>query len=95
MSIIRPVNKLAQQYTEEAIEKLADIMRNGEDRQAISASKELLDRGHGKTPQAVTVQAHAEREALAMLSDADLDAIIMEAPMPRKLIASKKDPLLD
>jgi hypothetical protein len=95
MSIIRPVNKLAQQYTEEAIEKLADIMRNGEDREAISASKELLDRGHGKTPQAVTVQAHALADLAASMSDAELESVIMDAPMPRKLVAPARDPLLD
>lgn len=43
---------IAQQYTKEAVEKLVAIMRNGESEQArVAATKEILDRGHGKASQ--------------------------------------------
>ena len=39
----------AQQYTEKAIEALAEIMESGESEAArVSAANALLDRGHGK-----------------------------------------------
>jgi hypothetical protein len=46
---------IARQYTPEAIEKLVYIMRNREDYPAaqISAIKELLDRGYGRSTQKV------------------------------------------
>lgn len=48
------VKAIASQYTDEAIEALAGIMRNGESEAArVSAIKELLDRGHGKAMQSV------------------------------------------
>lgn len=50
------VKELAQDYTEEALKALADIMRQGESEAArVAAIKELLDRGHGKAKQAVDV----------------------------------------
>lgn len=49
------VKALAQQYTAEAIATLVSIMQHGEAEAArIGAARELLDRGHGKAPQAVT-----------------------------------------
>lgn len=49
------LRELAQQYTEKALQTLAEIMEHGENETArISASKELLDRGYGKAPQALT-----------------------------------------
>ncbi len=46
---------IAQRYTAEAIETLATIMRTSEgDAPRVGAIKEILDRGHGKSPQAIT-----------------------------------------
>lgn len=55
------VRAAAQQYTAEAIETLAAIMRKGTNEQArIAAAKELLDRGHGKSTQPVTGEIDAK-----------------------------------
>jgi hypothetical protein len=53
------VKAIAQLYTKEAIELLAGIMRdkNAFATARVSAAKELLDRGHGKTRQALDVNA--------------------------------------
>ena len=49
------IKALAQVYTNEAVEELAVIMRGSDSEAArVAAIKELLDRGHGKVPQAVT-----------------------------------------
>jgi len=48
------VKELARQYTREAIETLADIMRNGrQERARIAAAEALLDRGYGKPTQRI------------------------------------------
>ena len=45
----------AGKYTPEALKTLASIMKSSEsDPARVAAAKELLDRGHGKAPQAVT-----------------------------------------
>jgi hypothetical protein len=50
------VKVLAQEYTEAAVLALAEIMENREAPPAarVSAASALLDRGHGKPPQAIT-----------------------------------------
>ena len=46
------ISQLAKAYTEEAIEKLAEIMRTGKTEQAqVRAAEALLDRGWGRAPQ--------------------------------------------
>lgn len=46
------VKELARDFTEEAVNALAEIMRQGESEAArVAAIKELLDRGHGKATQ--------------------------------------------
>src|SRR5687768_5030163 len=51
-----PVRALAGQFTEGAIATLAEIMGNRDAPPAarVSAASALLDRGHGKPPQAIT-----------------------------------------
>lgn len=57
--ITRDVRALAGVYTEEALRKLANIMRRGKSDQAcVAAAKELLDRACGKAPQAVYHAGH-------------------------------------
>jgi hypothetical protein len=47
------IKALAQSYTNEAVMALAGIMRSSDsDAARVAAVKELLDRGHGKVPQA-------------------------------------------
>lgn len=49
------VKAAAQRYTKDCLITLAAIMKHGESEQArIAAARELLDRGHGKAPQALT-----------------------------------------
>ena len=51
------VREIAQQYTEESIEKLREIMHNADKpRDQLEAAKYLLDRGWGKPATSVEVQ---------------------------------------
>jgi len=55
------VQTLARQYTKEAVEKLAQIMRTGEnERAAMMAAEALLNRGHGKAAQTLNIAAAPE-----------------------------------
>lgn len=55
------LREFAGQYTEEAVNILASIARSSEsDAARVAAAKELLDRGHGRAPQAMTVSGDAE-----------------------------------
>lgn len=47
---------IAQEYTQESVDTLVSIMRNGETPPParVAAAREILDRGHGKAPQAIT-----------------------------------------
>lgn len=45
----------ARQYGQEAVEKLAELMRGDDPRVASTAAQALLDRGFGKPTQAVEV----------------------------------------
>jgi len=52
------VKAAAQQYTSEAVQALAAIMRASDsDAAKVAAIKELLDRGHGKAKQSLDVDA--------------------------------------
>jgi len=50
------LRELAQQYTKECVAVLVAITRNPEmpPPARVAAAKEVLDRGHGKAPQALT-----------------------------------------
>lgn len=63
------VRAAAQQYTAEAIEALAVIMRESEsDAAKVAAIKEILDRGHGKARQTIEADVTTRHEdALAGL----------------------------
>lgn len=54
------VKALARQFCLEAIEKLAWIMRNGDNKEAKAAADSLLDRGIGKPAQVVIGDADAD-----------------------------------
>ena len=57
--ILAEVRELARTHTAEAIETLALIMRdpNQNARARVAAARELLDRGYGKPPQSLEVDA--------------------------------------
>jgi len=97
--LIRKADALAREYTEQAISKLAEIMENGEDRDSISACKELLDRGHGK-PLTATIALPINRQQaalLAQMSDDELEQSVVGTQLPRLVPAETidHDPLLD
>ena len=51
------VKELARAHSAEAIERLLHWMRKGDGRVSVAAAQALLDRGHGKPPQQVAVDA--------------------------------------
>lgn len=52
------VKEAAQAYTAEAVQALAQIMRDSDsDAAKVAAIKEILDRGHGKSKQSLEVDA--------------------------------------
>lgn len=54
------VKELAQDFTEEAVLALAEIMRQSDsDASRVAAIKELLDRGHGRPKQSVEANVAA------------------------------------
>lgn len=63
-TIRRTVAEAAAAYTEEALETLADVMRNGRsDAARVSAAVSLLDRAHGK---AGIAEGQADEEAVSL-----------------------------
>lgn len=70
------IKAAAQQYTTEAVEALATIMRDSEsDAAKVAAIKEILDRGHGKARQSMDIDANlaldVDREITIKLIGAD------------------------
>lgn len=69
------VRDLAQVYTKEALEKLAEIMRKGVSEQArVTAAVALLDRAHGRPAQTIHATHKHEIDPEAV-SDAQLATI--------------------
>jgi hypothetical protein len=60
--VTKAVREVAQEYTDEALGVLAAIMRNEAEPAAarVSAVKEILDRGHGKSTQPVDLDARLQ-----------------------------------
>lgn len=74
------VRSLAQQYGAPVIERLAYLALNGETEQVqVSACKEILDRGYGKslTPVAASVVSHKK---ISEMSDEELIALMGDEP---------------
>lgn len=53
--VIREIKTLARAYDVEALERLAYWMRSENAKASVSAAVALLDRGHGKPAQAVSI----------------------------------------
>jgi hypothetical protein len=93
------VKVLAQEYTAAAILTLAEIMANPEAPPAarVSAASALLDRGHGKPPQAIT---GLDGSPLIPERAADPDRIagalllMVEAPATRAIAGLRVPPRL-
>jgi cytochrome P450 len=100
--------KLARRHTEAAVKTIAEIMDDplSEDRDRLRAAETLLDRGYGKSSQAVILVPGDKtevRKALAAMDDAELMQIVNESRLPRLTVdaefeevvpASTIDPLL-
>jgi len=70
------IRDAAQRYTAEALGVLRDVMRTGTSEQArVAAANSILDRGWGKPTQILDAAHRFERDP-AVLSEADLLAII-------------------
>src|SRR5262249_16629445 len=77
--IIGEVQELARQYTVEAVDTLASIMRDKKAPAAARAmaSNSILDRGYGKPPQMLSATVTARRQVRDM-SDAEIMARLEE-----------------
>lgn len=63
------IKSVAQKYGKDAVERLAHLMKKAESEQAqVAACKELLDRGYGKAPQAITGDGGGPVETKVILS---------------------------
>jgi HEAT repeat protein len=104
-TLYRAADNLAREHTERAIKTIANVMNDwcAEDRDRIAAANALLDRGHGKPVNSI-IQVPANRQMqrqLAALSDEEIEAQIMAAPLPRLAlqvytdVEPEHDPLLD
>ena len=89
--LIIEVAKAAREYTVEALETLARIMRNEKATASarVSAAIALLERGHGKAPQVIDVHSHGDVRAL---SDEQLLVIIGTAAEPSGDRAAEQAP---
>src|SRR3954454_15888283 len=74
----RELREIAQAYTAEAVETLAQIMRMAEsDTARLAAANALLDRGYGKTMESIDTTVDNSTDP-AEMSDAELMAIIAQ-----------------
>ncbi len=91
---VAEVRELARQHSEQAIGTLVKIMDDTEAPAAarVAAASAILDRGHGKPGQSITVgQAPYERSPLDALMDTDAEArATMLDIMERALLAQQK-----
>jgi phage gp46-like protein len=62
------LREAAQQYTNEALAALVDVMRNDTGAAKVAAAREILDRGYGKPSQ--THDVNATTDATLTLTDA-------------------------
>jgi hypothetical protein len=74
-AVVKEVRELAQQYTVEAIETLANIMQDPSEHASarVHAADIILNRGHGKAPQVI------ENRNFDSMPEADLDKFIRDS----------------
>jgi hypothetical protein len=53
----KEIKLLAKQHTQEALERLLHWMRSDDPRASVQAAIAILDRGHGKPPQQLDIDA--------------------------------------
>jgi len=73
----RTLSQLAREHTEEAVNTLIEVMRDGSAPAAarVSASDKILNRGWGQAPQTITVNDDREPRDLSSLDEAQLEAL--------------------
>jgi hypothetical protein len=72
----RTLTDLAREYTEEAVEALVDVMREGDsDAARVAAAKQILDRGWGQAPQTIAVQPVEAPLDLSEMNNEQIEAI--------------------
>lgn len=69
------VRELAREYTLEAIEKLVEIMRSSDAREAARAADLLLSRGWGRPAQEITLQGNREAPVTLVVDVKQLPAL--------------------
>lgn len=98
---MKDASSLAREWTEQAIQTLADIMQNPytEDRDRIRAGEVLLDRGNGKAITAIialpSTTKRAQSRLLAALSDEELEELSLQQRAPVLIEQQPRDPMLD
>jgi Family of unknown function (DUF5681) len=50
---IADLSREARKYTQMALDALVEILQKGEERNRVACAKEILDRGHGRSVQAI------------------------------------------
>lgn len=100
-TVLRSVESLAREYTEDAVLTIAEIMQDksvfADPKDRLKAAEMLLDRAHGK-PTSVSVQLPPNRRAAqryAQLSDEELMEAIDVDPLPTlaQLTAPEAEPI--
>jgi hypothetical protein len=80
------IAELAREYTAEALETLAWLMRFGKtDQVRLGAATALLDRGHGKPLAQVDVSTH-DRVDVVFRDEEELRQALLERGMPMALL---------
>ncbi|WP_321929967.1 hypothetical protein [Paraburkholderia guartelaensis] len=81
------IRSLATVHAAEAIERLADLMRNAENETTrLAAIRELLDRGYGRPALHADIKSHVDTPPrdYREMTDEELEAIIYEARAERE-----------
>jgi hypothetical protein len=80
------IAELAREYTAEALQTLAFLMRYGKNDQVrLAAANALLDRGYGKPPAQVDVSAQSRVDVI-FLTEAELRQALLDRGMPAGLL---------
>lgn len=73
----RTLSDLAREHTQEAVEAMVEIMRDGEAPAAarVAAADKILNRGWGQAPQTIALEDNREPRDLSEMNDDQLEAL--------------------
>ena len=80
------VEQLAKEYTEDAFNRLAELLNSDNPKMVLEAATQILDRGHGKAVDRVAIQTIGTGQG--SIADADPDTLI-------RLLESRTGALLE